>query len=876
MVKLGHLKDRIIASREIPPREAVWGELPAKARPELVAALRASGIDRLYGHQAEMWRRALEGENLVITTGTASGKTLSYLLPVLQAVLEEPRARAILLFPTKALAQDQLRGMLAMIEHLGGARVQAGVYDGDTPPVERARIRESCNLILTNPDMLNSAYLPNHGRKGFSHLFRNVRYLVVDEMHSYRGAFGSHVANLMRRLRRITAHYGSKPQFLCSSATIANPGELAEGLFGEPFGHVAADGSPSAGKTIHYWQPPVVDNDFRRSVVQEMSELVPTLVNQRVRTIAFCRSRKETEIVLKESRDALGSVDGGHDESNLVAGYRGGYTPEERRQVERDLISGKLVGVVSTNALELGIDIGGLEVVVQGGFPGTRASFWQQIGRAGRRDRRAQAYVLLRMSPLDQYLALDPDWLLREQVEHAVIDRDNLMIQLAHVRAAAAELPLTIDDVRLFPDLAECIAVLVDAGELRELRGVFHWSGSPHPAGDFSLRNMDGDRFKIVNRATGMTLSEMDRPQTYHEAHPRAVYLHDGLQYMVEELDLVGQVAKVVPVEQNYYTEPDVRTTIEVLNQQDERELARGRAWFGDVRVEDCTVGYKMLEFHNHQNLGYEVLPERLVIQLETEGAWFNLPAQVVRVFGGEDQDYLKGMLHSLVCRARMTTMAEGPDLRGTSFHFTEEESGITRTALIFHDGHPGGLGFAAKAYERIEEIVDGAIRLVEGCACKAGCPACVGDYKLDRSLVLWALKSLREELPTPAERKTRQAPPSTRISRRWDWDELATNWPAVVADLPTRGEAGAAFLRGVASVSTRASTLVLELDSMALASWLEGSGQERIRSILSRCVRLPTDFKLEARVGEAARERGHQVDKKLRRRFEDLTGEQP
>ncbi len=824
-----------------------------------------------------MFRRALNNENVVITTGTASGKTLAYLLPILQTILEDQHARAMLLFPTKALAQDQLRGLLKLIGSLGTDKIQAGVYDGDTPPNERTRIRESCNLILTNPDMLNASYLPNHGRKGFSHIFRNLRYVVVDEMHTYRGAFGSHVANVIKRLKRVCHHYGSKPQFLSSSATIANPRELAQDIFGEPFSHVEEDGSPAAGKVIHYWQPPTTENDFRRSVVQEMSEFLPRLVNQRIRTICFCRSRKETEVVLKETRDALTSVDGGHNETALVAGYRGGYTPKERRQVESDLISGRLVGVVSTNALELGIDIGGLEVVVQGGFPGTRASFWQQIGRAGRRNMQSHAFVILRMSPIDQYLALNPDWLMHKKAEHGVIDSANLMIQLSHARAAAAELPLSVDDVAMFPDLGEIVAVLQEADELKERGGRYFWFGPAHPASDFSLRNMDGDRFKIVNRKTGMTLSEMDRPQTYHEAHDRAVYLHDGLQYLVEKLDLVGQVATVVPVEQNYYTEPDVRIKIDVLQVQESKELPRSQVWFGDVRVVDSTIGYKMLEFHNHQNLGYEVLVEPLVIELETEGTWFHLPANVLRVLGGEAQDYMMGMVHAVLSCARMKTMAEGADLRGSSFHYSDEEGGSTRTSIIIYDGHPGGLGFSLKGYENHKAILDSSISLVEHCRCKDGCPACVGDYLLEKSLVLWALKNLFEELETPKGRRTPVPKRGNRLSKSISWEDVIKQWSSISSGLMDRGEPGADFLGQVMAVKQRAATLVLLVESRALASWANnGKVKKRLSDLLARRIRVPQEFEIVFEVAEGGSDRTQLTDKKLRRRYKDLTGEAP
>ena len=874
---LGRYGGRIIASREIPPREGRFCDIPPSCHPALRQALHDAGFGTLYSHQAETFTRALAGENVVLTTGTASGKSLAYLLPILQSVLEDPTSRAILLFPTKALGQDQLRGLLRYVEYFGSHKLEAGVYDGDTPPDERSRIREQANLILTNPDMLNSAFIPNHGRRGFSHIFRNLRYLVVDELHTYRGAFGAHFANLMRRLRRICRHYGSDPRMLCSSATIANPRELAETLLGRPFTLIDEDGSPSAGKVIHFWQPPLLDNGMRRGVVQEMAGLVPLLVGRRHRFIAFCRSRKETEVVLKESRDALSHVDGGHDESQLVAGYRGGYTPEERRRVARELIEGKLLGVVSTNALELGVDIGALEIAVQAGFPGSRASFWQQSGRAGRRGTLAHAIVILAMTPLDQFIGLDPEWLVSTKAEHAVVDPDNLMIQLAHIRAAAAELPLNLDDQALFPDLGEVVPVLQAAGELKEVYGAFHWTGGPYPAGDFSLRNVDGDRFKIVNRLTGSTITEMDRPQTYEEAHPRAVYLHDGIQHLVEELDLVGRVATVVPVEQDYYTQPDVRAKIDVLLTQGTRAVGRSQAFFGDVRVDRTVVGYKMLQFHNHQNLGYEVLDPPLALQLETEAVWLSLPEEVLAALAGEPHDLLRGMVHAVLSCARMKTMAERQDLGGTSFHYTEEQSGRTSTALILHDNHPGGLGYAARAFEHVEEVLQAARTLVERCSCKDGCPACIGDYLMDRALVAWGLQSLFEQRPLPDGARQRPRPPALPPGqapiKAFSWSELPARWPEIAEFLHRTGEFGTEMLAGVTRVTTIGPRLVLHVDSPGLAAWIgEELNNKRLKNLLAAHLALPEVFQVEGRVSEQGRERAAAITHKLRRRYDDLT----
>ncbi|MDY0059051.1 MAG: DEAD/DEAH box helicase [Myxococcota bacterium] len=875
---LGPYANRIIATRQIPPRPGRWVDLPAELHPTLRQALQALGIDTLYAHQAEAFVRSRRGEHVVLTTGTASGKSLAYLLPVLQQVLEEPASRAILLFPTKALGQDQLRGLLELLRYVEPGGVTAGVYDGDTPPDERTRIREGCNLILTNPDMLNSGFLPNHGRRGFSHIFRNVRHLVLDELHTYRGAFGAHFANLLRRLRRVCDHYGSAPRILASSATIANPAELAETLCGVPCSLIEEDGSPAAGKTVHFWLPPETKNGLRRGVVQEMAGLLPRLVAQRQRFIAFCRSRKETEIVLKESRDALGAVDGGHDERELIAGYRGGYTPEERRTVARKLHAGELLGVVSTNALELGVDIGALEVVVQAGFPGTRASFWQQLGRAGRRERESQAIVLLAMAPLDQFIGGNPEWLLARRGESAVLDPDNLLIQLAHVRAAAAELPLTLADVRCFPDLGEVIPVLQEAGELRAAGGCFHWTGGPYPAGDFSLRNIDGDRYKIVNRQTGSTITEMDRPQTYKEAFPRAVYLHDGQQYLVETLDHVGRVATVVQVEQNYYTEPDVRTKIDVLLVQKDQEIGRTRAFFGDVRVDGTTVGYKMLQFHNHQNLGYEVLEPPLTVQLETEALWLPLPDDVHQQLAGLEQDTVAGLVHALVSCGRLATMAERTDLQGSSFHFMDPQSGRTSTALILHDSHPGGLGFAARAFEEIATLLPDALRLVERCACHDGCPACVGAATIDRSLVAWGLRSLLQETPPPTA--VPGLPHLTAAERLGEpplaipWAEVPARWEEVRQRLASDRSPGAAALRQVTAVRTLATRLILQIDSPGLVAWLEGdSSKLLLERTLRRHLQLPEGCEVQSAVAAAAQEARQQVAHKLRRRLDDLLG---
>jgi DEAD/DEAH box helicase domain-containing protein len=888
MLQLGRMQERIVATRELPARAARMAPIPADLDPALRACLHDRGLDELYVHQADMFERARRGEHVVITTATASGKSLGFLLPVLQAVVDDPSARVLMLYPTKALAHDQLRGVQALADGLragpgGGRALEMGVYDGDTPPNERKRLRERANLVLTNPDMLNSGLLPAHGRAGYSHLFRNVRYVIIDELHVYRGAFGAHVSNLLRRLLRICRHYGSDPQFLASSATIANPGELAERLCHRPFAVVDDDGSPSPGKTVHFWQPPLERDGTRRGVVSELTHLVPHLIRTRQKTIAFLRSRKETEVVLKEARDHLRAVDGDHDEADLLAAYRGGYTPEERRRIERDLVDGRLLGVVSTNALELGVDIGQLEVVVQGGFPGTRASFWQQLGRAGRRGAKAHGIVVLAARPTDQFIARDPDWLVAQSAEHAVVDPDNLTVQLAHIRAAAAELPLTLDDVSWFPDLGEVLPVLAEASEVREVYGTWHWCGPAFPAGEFSLRSTDGDRFKVVDRDSQRVLTEMTRPQVYREAHTRAVYLHGGEEYLVEELDLMGHRAVVVPVEQNFYTQPDVRTHIEVLIAQETTSLGRTQGWFGDVRVEDTVVGYKMLEFHNHQNLGYERLHQELTTTLETEAIWVPVPDDVLAVLGERRLDALRGMIHAVRASARLKTMAERSDLLGTSFSFTDPVSGDGCTALVCYDHHPGGIGFAAKAFDHLEEVLRRALALVRDCTCRDGCPACVGNYHLPRRLIAWGLSNLFERSAPPADLCLSPAAPAPPLAPPSEppvpWDQAGERWAEVRERALRDGLPGSYALQQVVSARTVQAGLALRVRSPGLARWLGQEGPQRqLRAALGRHLALPEWFEsawtLSAEVDPDDRASADRTRFKLRRRFEDLTGD--
>lgn len=869
-------ENRIVGEINIDKREGSYVPFPEELNPEITAFLRSEAIDELYSHQAEMFRKAKAGENVIITTSTASGKTLSFLLPVINTILRDPTARAIFIYPTKALAHDQFRNFVPLLEYFGEDRIKAGIYDGDTPTNERTRIRKNANIILTNPEMVNAAFLSNHSVHGFNNVLSKLKFVVMDELHVYRGAFGSHMANVLRRLNRLCKYYKSSPQFLFSSATIANPVELAERIANKKFTLIDKDGSPGSSKRIFIWQPPYVrDTEYRKTPEEEVSEFIPDLVEENVRFITFCKSRREVEVVLKEARDRLSNVEGlptlGKDLSDKITGYRGGYTPEERKEIERRLSRGSVSGVIATNALELGIDIGDLELAISCGFPGTKASFWQQIGRAGRRGDGALGILVLDVSPLDQYIAINSEWLVKTGIENAVIDKDNLFIQLAHARAAAAELPLTLDDSAVFPDLGEIVPVLIKAGELKNDGGTFRWTGNSFPAGDFSLRNISSDIYKVINKASGTMLTEMDEYQAFHEVYPKAIYIHDGMQYLVEKLDLINRIAEVVPVDMNYFTVPFTETAVSILKEFKNKNIMNTTAAFGDVNVKEAVPAYKMIQFHNRQNLGFEPIRENLFTELETEGLWFLIPEEVDRVINAYTQfNYYNGIKHALLTTARMRTMATSEDIGGTIFNTVEKNGEIKRAYVILYDLYPGGLGFTEKAFDYAEEILHEAISLVENCRCKDGCPACVGDYHLDKKLVLWGLKGMLSEVKAPIT--VTKVAPEVRIfeEKHFNFSEIVDSWGEFLAFLNKRSEIFVQFFATVTKVRLNGDTLVLNVLGNFYKEWImETENKSKIENIIRRYVNVPDKFRIDVDI-EAAGDN----DKlnKLMRRYDDLT----
>lgn len=883
MVNLKKYNDRIVAHKVIPERKATYSPYPERLSDDLKRYLSRSGIKKLYSHQVEMFEKARDGNNIVITTSTASGKTLSFLLPIVEEILKDPTTRAIFIYPTKALASDQYRNLKPLLDYFGKNKIQAGVYDGDTPVNERTRIRNSANIILTNPEMINTAFLPNHNKFGFNFIFSNLKYVVIDELHTYRGTFGAHLSNLMKRLNRICKYYHTSPQYLCSSATIANPVELAEKITGKAFQLVDRDGSPSPEKHYYIWQPPVDEEHYRKRPVQEASDFIPELVMEDNSFIAFCKSRRDVEVVLKESRDKLQSeTEGSYDFSKLISGYRGGYKPEERKEIEKKMVDGALRGLVSTNALELGIDIGSIDTTVIVGYPGTRASFWQQSGRAGRSGKTSQTFLILDNLPFDQYIAIDSEWLFSTGMESAVVDPNNLFIQLAHVRAAAAEIPFSLDDISIFPLLGEIIPVLMENGELREQNGKFAWTGPAFPAGDFSLRNMDKNRYKLINKENNELMTEMDELQAFREIHKGAIYLHDGSLYLVEDLDLENRQAIAILRDDNYYTVPDFRTSVKKIKDFKHEDIGRVKKRFGDVNVTEAVVGYKRVEFHNHQNLGYEQLAHPLSKTYDTEGIRLEVPGNVVKTFNAlipkssslnaENfwKTYFGGMGYALLNSALMITMTTREDIGIAKM--IEDIGGQPVTYICIFDRYIGGMGYAEKAYEYMGDIVKNAIKMINGCSCEEGCPICVGDYMLDKSFVVWGLENIWKELSPLRDVKIPEAPPArlqVEREREFKFENLEKEWPKFRTFSSQTGEELSTFIADVESIKTEQSTLILSVENHFIKRWIEESeNKQQLMNIFNYYVETPEDFDIDF---EVTNEQKMTDLEKVSKRYSDL-----
>lgn len=882
------MKGNIIYKKIIPEKAPIYAEFPSNLHPDIQSFLVKQNIQSLYIHQAETFCEAVNGKNIVITTPTASGKSLCFYLPVIQEILQNPVTRAIFVYPTKALAADQYRALKPWIEYFGEHRLSAGVYDGDTPPDERKRIRERANIILTNPDMLNGSMLPNHSKYGFDFIFANLKYIVLDELHVYRGAFGSHLANVFRRLSRLCRYYYSDPHFLCSSATIANPVELAEKICGKTFTCISKSGAGMAERTYCLIQPPEkLDRDGnpygKESVISVAADLLPQLMEEKESFLAFAKSRKNVEILVKETRDHLeNSGFLGSARKEEISGYRGGYTPKERKDIEKRMISGELTGLVSTNALELGIDIGKINTTVLVGYPGTRASFWQQTGRAGRGKGKCTNYLILANLPMDQYIALEPEWLFDSGSENAIVDPDNLLIELAHIRAAAAELPLSLDDGALFPDLGETIPVLLRVEEVRSLGGRFVWSGGLYPAGEFSMRNIDQNKYQLLNKETGKNITEMDEEQAFHEIHEGAVYMHDGEFYQVVHMNLESKIVEAVPFHGNYYTVPGCETNIRIIHRQKKQEWKRTELSFGDVNIADFVYMYKKMQFHNHQNLGFEQLRKPLTKNYDTEAAWIKLPENVVTMYRNllqpDKQGYyvrnnhFEGLMFALKNAALMVTMTESADLGVAVSSNALELAGSTEEEvyLYFYDCYVGGLGFAEKIYDLIPKVVEQAVRMVSGCRCKNGCAVCIGDDRLDRNVILWGLQNLSEESGFAGMISLPENQEEQKISKEFKLAELGDKWNDFCSRITERNEAFAGFFRMVSSAEIKGDSLILSVKEAFYAEWANmPENRNAIVNVLRSYVSVPDGFQLAIFSGEKTAD--HDKKEKMMRRYHSL-----
>jgi DEAD/DEAH box helicase domain-containing protein len=708
--------EEIAYSGIVPPREPTLEPLPDDLDPRVASSLVANGVTALYRHQAEAWEAARRGENVVVTTGTASGKSLAFNLPVLDAIAREPKTRALYLYPTKALAQDQARSLAEL--RLKGLR--PAIYDGDTPSERRWQIRKWSNAVLTNPDMLHVGMLPHHDRWG--DVLANLRYVIVDEAHVYRGVFGSHVANVLRRLRRLARIYDSEPQFLLATATIANPGELALELTGEGATVVDQDASARAEREVVIWNPPLLDAELglRASPLGDASRLLSALTSRGLRTICFAKSRKAAELIHRFTAERVDSAT-----ARRLAPYRAGYTAEQRRDIERRLVEGELLGVTATDALELGIDIGLLDCAISVGFPGTVASLRQQWGRAGRRER-GLAVLVCSDDALDQFFANEPGALLSRKVEAAILDHANPRILDGHVLAAAYEAPIGEDDTATLG--SEALRRAAELPELERTSAGYVWKGRDYPAARVSLRSGDGEAFTVVDGDTGALLGLVERDRAYSTVHDGAVYLHLGEQYLVESLSLEDRVAVVRSVGVDWYTQvkKESETTIEA-SQRAETRLGV-ELHFGTVSVTEQVVAYARKAIRDGATIDVVplLMPETT---FETEAIWFcPEPAQLE---GLEGMPTLLGTLHaaehSLIALLPLWAMCDRWDIGGlsTNLHY---QTG--RPTIFVYDGHSGGVGITERGFERFEDWAEDTAHLLQRCACKGGCPSCVQSPK--------------------------------------------------------------------------------------------------------------------------------------------------
>jgi DEAD/DEAH box helicase domain-containing protein len=762
--------DRITGQFVQPAREGRFAPLPGDMPSALAQALQSRGIEQLYDHQAQAWNATAAGKHVVIATPTASGKSLCYTLPVISAAIRQ-RAKALFLFPTKALAQDQVAELLEL-NQAGGLGVKAFTFDGDTPGDARQAIRLHGDIVVSNPDMLHQAILPHHTK--WAQFFENLRYVVIDEVHTYRGVFGSHVANVLRRLQRVCAFYGVSPQFILCSATIGNPAEHASALIEQPVTAITESGAPVGEKHVLLWNPPVVNSDLglRASARSQSNRIARTAIRAGLKTLVFAQSRLMVEVLTKYLKDVF---DSDPRKPPRIRAYRGGYLPTERRAAEREMRAGQVDGIVSTSALELGVDIGALDVVVLNGYPGSVAATWQRFGRAGRRQQASLGVLVASSDPLDQYLVRHPEFFQGASPEHARIAPDQPLILLDHIRCAAFELPFREGELYGPQDATPWLQVLGEEGVLHQEGERFEWIADSYPANAVSLRSVADGNFVVVDRTEGRQtiVAEVDFSAASLTLYEGAIHMIQSVPYQVEKLDWTGRKAYVTRTQVDYYTDAIDYTKLKVLEAFDGSPAGRGSAHHGEVHVARRVAGYKKIRYYTHENIGYGPvnLPD---LELHTTAVWWQLPQRALEQAFDHRQEALDGFLaaaHALHIVATVAVMAEARDLQkavgsgdGAWFatpdvngraqlraSFGEDDAvlqGPFVPTLYLYDAFPGGVGLSAPLYERREDLVRLARELVHRCDCHAGCPACVGpvlamDEQQERSLKSLAARVL-------------------------------------------------------------------------------------------------------------------------------------
>ncbi|MHC1578754.1 MAG: DEAD/DEAH box helicase [Dehalococcoidia bacterium] len=751
LISMTDYGQQIVHIERIPHQGAIPGKLDTPLHPNLQACLKSLGISALYSHQAKALNAILAGRNVIIATPSASGKTLCYHLATLDALLHDKNSRALYLFPTKALAQDQLRSLK---EILGETKDLAqllssgavATFDGDTPQHERANIRRQAKIVLTNPDMLHLGILPNH--QSWSRFFRNLKYVVVDETHIYRGVFGSHVANVLRRLRRLCASYGSNPQFICCSATIANPQQHAQNIVGSPFDAIVEDGSPHGDKYFTFWNPPVIDEakTRRRSPNSEAAFLLRELVHKEIRSLVFASTRKLTELIYIYTRGQLPpSLKG------KISPYRAGYLPEDRRRIEHQFFSGELLGLVATTALELGINIGDLDATVLTGYPGSIASAWQQAGRSGRSTHSSLSFLIAQENPLDQYLMRNPDFFFSKNFDNAIINPANPYILKPHLLCAAWEKPLDKEDEKFFgPDISTMLTELEQQGSLRRHHERWHPAPSiSYPAQDVNIRAASGQNYAVIDGRDGCLLETVEASVAFFQVHPGAIYLHQGESYLITELDLARRIAWTEAKSVDYYTQTMEITDIRITQTLKEKNCQNTKAYFGDVDVTTRVVGFKRKKQFTDEVITEEFL-DLPAQNFPTKALWFDLPQKAIDRIAEAGLDFHGGIHaceHAAIGILPLFALCDRNDIGGVSTPFHPDTA---RPQIFIYDAHPGGIGIAEKGFEIITELWQATLKTVEECPCTDGCPSCVQSPKcgnnnqpLDKHAAIILLKEL-------------------------------------------------------------------------------------------------------------------------------------